>query len=69
MSLGHFMRREPNGEPKIDQGQLNGWFLTWNPDDDRFYVSPEDDGVAVATFARFTNATRYARTHVRKEQP
>jgi hypothetical protein len=54
-------------EPEVDQGIVNGWHLSWNPDDGRFYVGDED-GVGVATFKQWNNAVYYARTHKRKGQ-
>ena len=57
------MLKDANGEPAVDQGQLNGWWISWNPDDGRWYVSERDDGVASATFGEMRNARRWARTH------
>ena len=51
------------GEPTIDQGTENGWFLSWNPDDGRFYVSEEPIGWNARMFHEFRNAVQYARTH------
>jgi hypothetical protein len=48
-------------EPFVDQGILNGWQMSWNPDDNRFYVANCRE--VVATFARWSNAVYYARTH------
>ena len=56
----------PNPDPSVDQGQHFGWFVTWNPDDGRFYVSEADDGVATATFKDWRNARQYCRTHSRE---
>ena len=53
-------------EPEVDQGIVNGWHLSWNPDDRRFYVGDED-GVGVATFKLWNDAVYYARTHKREE--
>jgi len=44
----------------------NGWHLSWNPDDGRFYVG-DKDGIGAATFKQWNNAVYYARTHKRKE--
>ena len=52
-----------DGDIAVDQDRINGWFMTFNPDDDRFYVSANDDGIATATFRHWRNATNYARTH------
>ncbi len=51
-------------EPAINQPAVNGWAISWNPDDDRWYVErPDALGVAVATFKDRRNAIQYARTH------
>lgn len=61
------MRQSPqpmrmNGdEPAIDQGVTNGYRITWNPDDGRFYV--ERDGVTVTTYRDLRNARQYAKKH------
>ena len=46
----------------VDQGIVHGWQVSWNPDDDRFYVE-RADGTAAATFKAFRNAVQYCRTH------
>lgn len=56
-----------NGEPTVDQGRINDWYMSWNPDDNRFYVSHNDFGIAAARFKRWSNAVYYARTHTHKE--
>lgn len=62
MTQGYLIRRTAAGEPCIDQHEINGWCITWNPDDARYYVQR---GEATATFKEFRNAVQYART--RKE--
>lgn len=47
-------------EPFVDQGVLNGWILTWNPDDNRFYGQKGDK---VVSFQDWMNLTYYARKH------
>lgn len=42
---------------------LNGWHVTLNPDDERYYVAADDDGVASATFVAEDNARYWARRH------
>lgn len=53
-------KRLASGEPEVDQGEINGWNVSWNPDDGRFYVVA---GKRVATFVLWANATYWARTH------
>ena len=51
--------------PDVTQTPVNGWGMTFNPDDGRWYVHHPDDeaGCAHATFAERRNALQYARTH------
>jgi hypothetical protein len=36
---GHHLQWNTSlNEPEVDQGIVNGWHLSWNPDDGRFYV-------------------------------
>ena len=56
-------RRKMHGtEPAINQGTLNGFDLSYNPDDERFYIVRDDE--TLATFRHWHNATRYCRTHI-----
>jgi len=51
-------------EPAIVQPCVNGWPISWNPDDGRWYVEvPGASGIAVATFKDRRNAMQYARQH------
>ncbi len=53
-------KRLMNGmEPAVDQGEHYGFRLSWNPDDNRYYV--ESTLGATATFAEWRNAVQYAR--------
>ena len=55
------MKRKYNGdEPAVSQGVLNGWRLSWNPDDDRYYGTKGDRCVS---FKDWSNLTYYVRTH------
>lgn len=54
------MRKDLTGMIEIDQGQVNGWRLTYNPDDERYYVQAGQ--VVVATFKELRNAKQYAKT-------
>lgn len=44
----------------ITQYTINGWDLSYNPDDNRFYVTK---GTRIRIFQRWTNATYYAKRH------
>jgi hypothetical protein len=48
------------GEPAIVQPSVNGWHITWNPDDGRWYVSARPDGVG-PSFKERRNAIQYAK--------
>ena len=51
-------------EPAVLQPSANGWQISWNPDDGRWYVEhPNERGVAVATFKDRRNAIQYAKTN------
>ncbi len=50
-------------EPDCNQGMINGWYISWNPDDERFYVCKEDDGIPSATFKVWGNTVFYATHH------
>jgi hypothetical protein len=56
-----------NQEPLVDQGHVHGLPVSWNPDDDRFYVHKigTTDGTNVlATFKSWRNAVQFARRKV-----
>ena len=46
-------------EPEIDQGILNGCDLSWNPDDNKFYVTVS--GETLGVFQNWHNAVYFAR--------
>ena len=51
-------------EPAVLQPPVNGWQISWNPDDGRWYVEHQNaHGVAVATFKDRRNAIQYAKTN------
>lgn len=50
------------GGVAVDQGLVHGWSISYNPDDDRFYVERKD-GIAAATFKRWSNAVSWAKAH------
>ena len=53
-------------EPMIDQGIINGWNMSWNPDDNRYYVARTvrgDELEFVASYNAWRNAVQYARKH------
>jgi len=60
MNEAHKTRRLPSGELAVDQGQIGDLIITWNPDDERFYVS-DSSGETLGTFARCDNAVTFAR--------
>jgi hypothetical protein len=44
----------------VTQYTINGWELTYNPDDDKYYVIRDGK---TAVFGRWANAVYYAKTH------
>lgn len=52
-------------EPAITQPDCNGWKISWNPDDQRWYVAAPGNPPHVSFNAR-RNAMQYARTHLVK---
>jgi glutamate/tyrosine decarboxylase-like PLP-dependent enzyme len=60
--------REPNGLVAVEQTPVNGWAISFNPDDDRFYVH-NADGSTAATFTALRNARQYARGHTLNARP
>jgi len=58
-NLHHRLNRTHDGEIHPDQGIINKFFLSFNPDDNRFYVCNDENGTNVrSTFKRFDNAVR-----------
>ena len=58
----HYWRNPATGEPFVNQPDENGHPMSWNPDDNRWYVH-NTDGDVIATFADRRNAIQYARAH------
>jgi hypothetical protein len=50
-------------EPAVRQPPLNGWDMSWNPDDGRWYVSEPVNLITRATFRELRNAAQFARKH------
>ena len=58
----HGFKRIMNGkEPAIDQPVVNGWKLSWNPDDGMYYCNGGEK--KHPSFKEFRNAVYYAKTH------
>lgn len=56
----------PDGTPAVRQPPVNGWDISYNPDDGRWYVArPVRGGELefVADYAERRNAVAYARGH------
>ena len=53
-------KRLASGDLAVRQDQIGDLEITWNPDDERFYVS-NPDGKTLGTFARRDNAITFAR--------
>lgn len=51
------------GVPVVNQGDVHGWAVSWNPDDNRFYVhAPDEDSTTRAVFKDWRNVIQYCRT-------
>lgn len=56
----------PDGTPTVRQPSVNGWDISYNPDDGRWYVARivrNDELEFVANYAERRNALAYARKH------
>ena len=50
--------------PAIDQGIIHGWRVSWNPDDDRYYIHDMPEiAVGVSTHKYFRNVIQWCRVH------
>lgn len=61
----HYWKDPVTGEPFVNQQDENGWGMSWNPDDNRWYVH-DKNGDVVATYSERRNAVQYARQHTVK---
>lgn len=62
MTKPHRKNLLPDGSPAVDQGVCNGWPISYNPDDDRYYVHwPDEDQNTRARFKDFSNAVQFCR--------
>lgn len=58
--------RTPSGELAVSQPDVNGWDVSYNPDDARWYIARRvrgDELEFVADFADRRNALAWARRH------
>jgi hypothetical protein len=46
-------------EPFVNQGTLHGWELSWNPDDNKFYLTK--DNWRTAIYKAWRNVIQHAR--------
>lgn len=67
MRTGHILQTHENGLIAVEQLPCNGWVMTYNPDDGRFYVHAPDDNLTIMkTFGGvkgLNNARHWAKTH------
>ncbi len=48
----------------VDQGITNGWAISFNPDDDMFYVhAPDENQTTVRVYNMLRNARQWAKHH------
>lgn len=58
------LKRTSSGEPEIVQGIIYGLFVTWNPDDDRYYACKADDETIVhGIFKDWRNLIQFCYRH------
>lgn len=50
------------GEPEVRQAPLNGCELSWNPDNNRFYVKRDEKTIGI--FQEWRNAVAFARKEI-----
>lgn len=64
------MRMTPSGAIAVNQEPVNGWDISYNPDDGRFYVHARDENHTVHSIVKeLRNARQYARTHMPPRAP
>lgn len=53
-----------DGEPAINQHAINGWFISWNPDDQKYHVAIDAPyASSAAVFSEYRNAVQWAKKH------
>jgi hypothetical protein len=52
-------------EPAVEQPPINGWAISWNPDDSHWYVTAPDG--ETRSYSALRNAVQFARKHSPKE--
>lgn len=64
MNTRQSVLRHENGLIAVDQGTFNRWIITYNPDDNRYYVHRPDENLTVEkTYKDLRNAKQFARAH------
>jgi hypothetical protein len=53
--------RMNGAEPCVEQRTVNGYNISWNPDDERFYVYKGED--CVTHYKDMRNAVSYCKNH------
>lgn len=69
----YYLKRLPTGEPEVDQGTVHGFPVSYNPDDEKFYILQPDvaelnDAEVLGRFKGWRNAVQFARTLRRKAE-
>lgn len=69
MSVGWRVEKSREGIIGIDQGVYGRFIMSFNPDDEKFYVHTEPDGTGVlGMFKERRNANYYVRKLLKLEQ-
>jgi hypothetical protein len=63
-SIRYSIQREPDGSIAVHQGLVHGWEVSFNPDDDKFYIhSPLPDNPTVAKRKDWDNVVLWCKDH------
>lgn len=57
-------RLDEHGQPLVHQHVINGWLVSYNPDDKRYHVAVDEQYAgSAATFTEYRNAVQWAKKH------
>ena len=73
MTISMFpIQKHENGLISVLQHKIKDYVLSYNPDDNRFHISKQNDYTSIATFASnkkgYANATYWIKARVKKER-
>jgi hypothetical protein len=54
-----------HGQPLVHQHVINGWLVSYNPDDSRYHVAVDEPYAgSAAMFTEYRNAVQWAKKHI-----